>query len=98
MYYKLRDGIVQTKICGVFMLIPTRRASEYCPHIQKVGLLLYAAIELLERGEPMEKVYRMYSILTKKPDDEVHKMVHDQLEELCAKGFLVKTEDPNEQD
>ncbi|MBO4848192.1 MAG: hypothetical protein J5586_03465 [Clostridia bacterium] len=97
MKYKLREGIVQTKICGVFLLVPTRAASESCPHIQKVGLLLYSAIELLERGEPIEKIYQMYQILTKKSDEEVRELVDGQLETLREKGFLVAAEDDHEQ-
>lgn len=92
MCYKLRPGVVTSKICGVYLLIPTRAVSEFCPGVQRVSLLLYAALELLERGEPMEKIYKMYEILTKQSPDAVKARVDGLLLDLYNKGFLIVTE------
>lgn len=93
MRYKLRPGVVALKICGVYLLVPNRAASEFCPGVQKVSLLLYAALELLERGDPMEKIYKMYEILTKQTPDAVKARVDGLLSDLCSKGFLVPVGD-----
>ena len=92
MRYRIRPGIVKAKICGSQYLIPTRKASEECPQILRLSLLTIASWELIENHREQD-IYRVYEILTKKPEDEVRKTVDQMLSDLCAKGFLIEAED-----
>lgn len=93
MRYKVRPGIVRAQICGVYLLIPDRAASEACPYIRRINLLLSAAVEVIEKGQPIEKIYTIYRILTKRPEEEIRQKVDRQLADLCDKGFLIRVED-----
>ncbi len=93
MRYKVRPGVVRAQICGAYLLIPDREASEACPYVQRINLLLSAAVEVLEKGQPMENIYTMYRILTKRPEEEIRQKVDRQLADLCDKGFLIRVED-----
>ena len=90
MKYKLRPGVVSAKICGVNLLIPDRHASEYCPRIQKLGLIPAVAIEVLKKGEPIEKVYTVVRILGKTTQEEAQTRVDGMLEDLYIKGYLIE--------
>ena len=93
MHYIVRPGIVRAKICGVYLLIPDRAASEVCPYVQRISLLVSAAVEVIEKGQPVENIYTIYRILTKKPEEEVRAKVDGLLADLCGKGFLIRVED-----
>ena len=90
MNYKPRPGIVQTKICGVHVLIPTREAYEYCKAILRLPMLWAMTFELLEKGEADENIIRLHKILTKKPEEEICSRIERFCEELSDKGFLIK--------
>lgn len=93
MHYVLRPGIVKTQICGVYLLIPNREASISCPNVRRMNLLLAATVEIIEKGEPIEKAYTVYEILAKKTPEEAKRIVNSNLEQLCESGFLIKVED-----
>ena len=93
MKYKIRPGIVSAKICGVNLLIPNRAASEYCPRIQKIGLIPAAAMEVLEKGESIDKIYTLVRILGSTTDEEARRKVDGMLEDLFIKGYLVEDQE-----
>ena len=93
MRYKIRPGIVRTKICDVWLLIPTREASEDCPHIMKLTLLSSIVWETIEKGKPMEDAVRAFRILLKKPDDMIHVKIQRIIDKFCEDGFLICEED-----
>ena len=93
MHYIVRPGVVRTQICGVYLLIPDRKASEACPGVQRINFLLSAAVEELEKGHPVDNIYSFYRILSKKPEEEVRSKIDGILADLCDKGFLIRMED-----
>lgn len=90
MNYRLRQGIVFTKICGQYLLIPNRKASETCPHIKPLSIISAAMIENIQKGYPMEKIYQIYEVLSRKTKEESCKRIDQLAEELCKHGFLEK--------
>ena len=93
MKYKVRPGVVKVQICGSYLLIPTRAAASSCKEIIQLKLLQTMGWELLSAGRPVDEVYKMFSIFTKKPEEENRRMVDTFLENLYEKGFLIKEED-----
>lgn len=97
MRYVCREGIVLTKIAGEWLLIPTRKASESCPHIMRLALPCAMMWGCLEKGGSMGDVYRIFRVLTKKEDKEVRQLVDRLMSELIEKGYLIAS-DPEEQE
>lgn len=90
MKYRVREGIIMTKLCGVSVLIPTREAFDHCHTIQRLPLLWAATWEGLVKGKTLEETIRVHEILTKKPREEVIYRLEQFYEELADKGFLVR--------
>ena len=93
MRYKTRPGVVLTKICGSLLLIPTRAASEACPHILRLSFISAICWEMIGNGKPIDDIYRVYAILSKKPPEDVHSVVDGILGDLSARGYLITVED-----
>ena len=99
--YKIRPGIVKTEICGVRLLVPTREASKECPHVLRLNMVHDFAWSILSRAEdPAEglaNVRKMVALLSKAPDDVVVEKVGQLLSGLCEAGFLIETEEPEDE-
>lgn len=93
MEYKPREGIVKTKICGATLLVPTRRASEKCPHIATLTMLEDMFWHLLCGGKTVEEICAFYSGVTFKPIEEARPVVEGFFGRLCEKGFIVPVEE-----
>lgn len=89
MNYKIRHGIIRTKICGVQMLVPTREASEKCPNVMQLSLISSIVWETIEKNMPMEKAHQACKILLRKSDEEVDARIKTIIDHFCEKGFLV---------
>lgn len=96
MAYRTRPGIVMTNICGVLLLIPTRKAAESCTGMLKLSLLSSIMWETIEKSMPMEKAFQAFQILTKRSDDEVRAKMREVQESLCEKGFLIEVPDEDD--
>lgn len=90
MHYQPRPGIVKTKICGVWVLIPSREAFDHCRTIQRLPLLWAATWDAICQGTPMEKSVEVHQILTKKTPEETRARIEAFCQELCKKGFLME--------
>ena len=88
-----RPGIVPVTICGVRLLIPTRAASEECPHMLRLNLLTTMIWNGLEKGKSPEEIRQALQILTKKPDQDVDALWERTVGGLLDKGFLIRVED-----
>lgn len=95
MKYITRPGVVLTKVCGSYLLVPTRQASEHCPYIIRLTLLWVIAWNVLSKGDSIDAICKAHMILTKKPEDEVRKKIDVFLKALCDKGFLIAEEGEN---
>lgn len=93
MEYKPREGIVKVSVCGVNLLVPTRRASEDCPNIATLSLLESIFWSQLCRGKTVEDSCAFYAGLTFKPVEEARPVVESFFERLAEKGFVVPAEE-----
>ncbi len=93
MRYVCTPGVVMVKICGTRLLVPSHDAYESCPHA--ISLTLPAAMgwAILKSGKPVSDVEKVFSILTKKPPEEVAEIVEKVLSELVKAGALRREED-----
>ena len=97
MNYKPRPGIVQTKICGQHVLIPSRTAYADCREILCLPMLWAATFSLLRGEDPEEKILKAHKLLTKRSDEEIRTSVEKFCENLAGKGFLIRVEDEEKQ-
>ena len=94
MHYEPRPGVYMAEICGVYLLIPTREASAYCPGPSRLSLLGIAMWNLLSQGKPLDKLYRAWLILHKSDDEAAARQAVDaMLEKFCDAGFIILVED-----
>lgn len=91
MTVRCRPGIVLTRICGQWILIPTREASEKCPHIIK--LILPSAIiwGMIEKRKSEDEMVRALSILTHKDEEAARELVETIMDSLFEKGLLIES-------
>jgi hypothetical protein len=88
-----RPGIVHVSICGVRLLIPTRAASEQCPHMLRLNLLTTMIWNGLDKGKSPEEIKNAIRILTKRPEQDVDNLWVRTVNSLLEKGFLIRVED-----
>ncbi len=93
MNYKIRSGIVRIKICGEYLLVPTRKASETCPKIMKLSLMGAALWEEIEKGNGTDNICIIFQKLAKKPREEIEARINSILEDLCEKSYLIRVEE-----
>ena len=89
MKYKPRPGIVYTTICGVNLLIPTRRVFDVCDKIEILTGLRDAAWRSLCNGNTVENLMKGYQILTKCSDAEAEAYFKEYCDDLCQRGYLL---------
>ena len=93
MIYKLQPGIVDTSICGVYLLIPTRSASEVCPHIFRLSFLSELTWTLMKKEKPLEKIINIRTEFSRKTFKEEKERTEDLLRKLYEMGFLQELPD-----
>ena len=91
--YKTRPGIVCTRICGKFVLIPSREASRSCATILPLPLIWAATWKALASGKTLEETVRFHQSFTKKSEAEVLEKLEEFYEMLYQKGFLIVEEE-----
>ena len=93
MKYQYRPGIVRVQICGEYLLVPTREASEACPEIIRLPLLSAAVLEEVEKGRDLSIISGSFQKLTRRSASDIDSRIHVILENLCEKGYLIRVED-----
>ena len=94
MKYIETPGIVRTKICGETVLIPTRAAYDYCKSVQILPKLWAGTYSSICRGAPMEKILKIHRMfMRQKTDEQILTEIEDFCKKLCAKGFLLRSDD-----
>lgn len=93
MKYKARPGIVLARICGRFVLIPTRIASQDCSQIMPIPMTWVIAWDLIKKGQPEEKILQSLGIFKKKTDEELRAELYEVCAKLAERGFLIAEED-----
>lgn len=92
MKYVCRPGIVLTKICGQWLLVPTRKASESCPNIIKLTLPAVIIWKMMEKEKTEEDMQRALAILTHKDRDNSEMFVRNIVETFVERGLLIPCE------
>ena len=93
MNYKPRDGIIFVSICDAFLLVPTRKASEECPHIATLSMLEAIFWKQLSKGKTVAEISELYSHIAFLTLEEARIKVDGILSRLCSKGFLLPVEE-----
>ena len=93
MKYQYRPGIVRVRICGEYLLVPTREASEACPEIIRLPLLSAAVLEEIEKGRDLSIVSSSFQKLTGRSAEDIDSRIRSILENLCERGYLVQVGD-----
>ena len=93
MSYSCRPGLVLTKICGLWLIIPTREAYEYCPEAVRMSLPAVFVWGLLQKHAPREKMLRVLQILTHKEDEEVSEMLQSMLDSFLSRNMILAVEE-----
>ena len=90
MDYRPRPGIVQTKICDMTVLVPSRAAAKDCKRIMPLtftGKIVWTGIE---KDYPVKKIVEMYRLFSKKSDEELTASIEEFCQLLFREGFLIK--------
>ena len=91
MIYSCRPGIVLTKICGQWLLIPTRAASEHCPNVTRLTFPAALIWGMIEKRKSREDIQRAMSILTH-DETKARDVVRSIIDSLLERSLLL-TED-----
>ena len=96
MNYKPRPGVVMIRVCGVFLLVPTRAASQACPNVRQITPGAGIIWTLFQDNEPDEAAKRFLDFqqkMSKKPIE----VLRDKLERFCEGlyegGYMVRTDE-----
>lgn len=94
MNYTVKEGIVLTKICGEWFLIPTREASETSPHILRLQLPSVFVWQMLKKGKSRNEMLNVLGILLHKQEREAEGVLDTILSSFIARNMLVKKSVP----
>ena len=91
MQYRIREGIVQTSVCGVSLLVPLRVLRDEKLPIRRVPKGIALAISMLSKNVSEQGIVDLLSLLGRMPDNTlVNEKLHEALETLAQAGYLVK--------
>ncbi len=90
MKYRPRPGIVLTKICGSYYLIPSRIAYSDCNTMIHLPLLWASDWQFLECGAGIEQMIEVHRIFKKRPEEELRKEILSFFDNLADRGFLIR--------
>lgn len=93
MNYRVRPGVVLTKICGVYLLIPTRAAAEHCPQIIRLSIPLLILWQGIDKGMPFERFSPIFQEMMRKSESEADEVVDRCVQKLVEGGYLIAEEE-----
>ncbi len=93
MQYRIREGIVQTSVCGVSLLVPLRVLRDENLPIRRVPKGIALAISMLSKNVSEQGIVDFLSLLGRMPNKTlVKEKLYEALETLCEAGYLVKVD------
>ena len=98
MDYIPRPGIVSVKLCGQYVLIPSRQASDACKSalpLSMAGLMVWNAIVQDDSMEKLQNLYGVFSSL--EPEAQLSK-IQEFCQKLLKLGFILPKEQERERD
>lgn len=97
MNYRPRPGIVNTKICGLNVLIPSREAYPECQNIQVLSMLWNATWHAFSRGTTIEKAVPVHVAFTKKTEAECRASLEQFCRTMVERGFFIEVPEESDQ-
>jgi len=88
--YRVREGVVTTKICRTTVLIPCRSISEHCRAPLQLRGLWAETWHLINAQKPLDQILTVHRILTKRSDAEIWERLDRFCADLADLGFLQK--------
>ena len=96
MEFKTRPGIELVHICGTHLLVASRQAWEYCPHVMELTRGASLAWSLLEKRKSLKTITQFLAIISRRPIDEMQEQLDNLLEKLVAQGYLLMEDNDEE--
>ena len=97
MRYKARAGVLQTRICGEYLLVATKAARQFCPFVTVLNESAAFVWKLLESGatltQLMAAVSEEYEIDS---PEETRDILLGMLKNLEDNGYLLREEQGGE--
>lgn len=90
MRYKVNPGVVKTRVCGVFLLIPLRSCGKSCRCVKQLTPLWAMTWDSLTAGHSLEDQIQAHKILTRLPEETVRPRIKRFIDDLVSKGFLLE--------
>ena len=90
MKYVHRPGVVLTKICRQYVLIPNREAYACCKTVLPLPMLWASAWLNVPKENGEELTVKLFSIMTKKDIGQIRNEYRELCEKLAARGFLIE--------
>ena len=89
--YKPRPGVVLTKMCGVYFLIPLRSAAEFCEGIRPISPIWMMFWRIVEQGKPLKIFVNGYQVISRKSEEEIMAEIESKCEEFCEQGYMLRS-------
>ena len=96
MEFKTRPGVELVHICGTHLLVASRQAWQYCPHVMEITKGASITWSLLEKGKSLKTITQFLAIISRRPIYEMQEQLDNLLEKLVAQGYLIM-EDSDEE-
>lgn len=91
MKYRIRDGVVLTKICDEYLLISSKEARPYCPSVTQINDTAAYIWEMLEKGmDTNEMIMAVLSEFELDEDTDIYAMLSEYIDTLKSNRFIVE--------
>lgn len=90
MKYRIIDGIVYTKVCGIPLLIATRKAWDICPPVKELSPLKSVFWQSIEKGMDEEALMEVIILPPRLKKETVQKRYKQFLYDMEQAGYLIQ--------
>ena len=88
-----REGIVLTKICGMYLLVPTRKASEHCKVIVPLSIFELMCWEGISKDKTVEELYTITEKAFRRKPEDARRLIDSAVDSLASRGCLIRQPD-----
>ena len=97
MVYKARSGVLQTEVCGEYLLVAIKAARQFCPFVTVLNESAVFVWRRLAEGATLESLEAAVAEEYEIDDpEEVRSLLLGLLENLENNGYLLRTEQGGE--
>ena len=95
--YKARSGVVQTEICGEYLLVAAKAAREFCPFVTVLNESAVFVWKQLASGATLPELEAAVTAEFEMEDpEETRRLLLGMLEQLEQNGYLLPEEQGGE--